>query len=441
MQNPGSKFNLSRLSLIQKIAAGYLAMAFFTSAALIFSYLHLHAVNQTAREIASKDLPVIGALIKLRSSLLAQESYAGKYVILTDPAFTDLFRQREKDSLAQLAVVRGTASAKDAAHLQALYDEYHKISELVFSERPGSEEKLSAAASRMLAAVDDLYAQRQDMLQTMLERSNRQQTTAMTWTIVISCVGFLLAVGVAPIITYRTYGEIRELQKATHRIAAGDFDFSPPIEGEDEIGVLAKDFTQMAARLKELEQMNLEASPLTRLPGNTAIERELEDRLNSGSEFAFCYADLDNFKPFSDRYGYAKGSELLRVTGDIIEATVREICGEQGFVGHVGGDDFVMVVPPDQAAAVCEKVIELFDVEALSHFAPEDRTAGGIEGTDRYGVQRFFPITTISVAVILCGGEQFRSAVDIARAAAKAKDAAKEHPGSSYLITRQEQAT
>lgn len=441
MENPDSKFSLSRLSLIQKIAAGYLAMAFFTSAALIFSYLHLHAVNQTAREIGNRDLPIIGALIKLRSSLLAQESYAGKYVIFSDPAFADLFRQREKETLVQLAVLQSSASRKEATRLQTLYGEYHNRSELLFSRRPGSEEQLSVAASRMLSGVDEIYARRQEMLQAMLERSNHQQTTAMTWTIAISLAGFLLAVGVAPIITYRTYGEIRELQKATHRIAAGDFDFAPPIEGEDEIGVLAKDFTQMAARLKELEQMNLEASPLTKLPGNTAIERELQERLDGGKEFAFCYADLDNFKPFSDRYGYAKGSELLRVTGDIIEDSVRELCAEEGFVGHVGGDDFVMVVPPEQAAAVCERVIERFDREAITHFSQEDRAAGGIEGTDRYGVQRFFPITTISVAVILCGGEEFRTAVDIARAAAKAKDAAKERPGSSYLITRQEQAT
>jgi GGDEF domain-containing protein len=441
MQNPRSKIRFSRLSLIQKIAAGYLAMAFFTSAALITSYLHLHSVNQTAGEIATRELPVISALIKLRGSLLAQESYAGKYVIFQDSAFAELFRQREKETLVNLAVVESSAAGKEADRLKALYGDYHQASERLFRDGAGNEERLRAAALRLLGAVDSLYANRQLLLQSMLARSNSQQTTAMKWTVVISCCGFLLAIAVAPIVTYRTYNEIRELQKATHRIAAGDFEFDSLIEGDDEIGVLAHDFTQMAARLKELEQMNLDASPLTRLPGNTAIERVLDERLKSGNEFAFCYADLDNFKPFSDRYGYSKGSELLRVTGDIIEATVKEECREEGFVGHVGGDDFVMVVPPGKVATVCEAVIEKFDSEVVRHFSPEDRAAGGIEGTDRYGVQRFFPITTISLAVIICGGEQYDSAVDIARAVAKAKDAAKEQPGSSYLITRQEQVS
>jgi diguanylate cyclase (GGDEF)-like protein len=257
----------------------------------------------------------------------------------------------------------------------------------------------------------------------------------MRWTFIISLTGLLLAVPIAGLVTYRTFQSVRQLQRATHRIAAGDFDFDPQIKGEDEVAELARDFTRMAARLKVLEQMNLDASPLTRLPGNIAIERVLDERLRSGTTFAFCYADLDNFKPFSDHYGYAKGSELLRVTGDLIEATVNSMCGHQGFVGHVGGDDYVMVVPAEKAAAVCEEVIRRFDAEVVRHFDKEHRKAGGIEGIDRYGVHRFFPITTISIAVIICGGERYGSAVDIARAAAEVKDSAKETPGSNYLIS------
>ena len=197
----------------------------------------------------------------------------------------------------------------------------------------------------------------------------------------------------------------------------------------------------MAARLKELERLNLDASPLTRLPGNAAIERVLEERLQGGAPFAFCYADLDNFKPFSDNYGYARGSELLRITGDLISAAVKAQGGADGFVGHVGGDDFVMVVPVDRAAPVCEALIESFDAEAIKHFRAEDRQAGGIEGCDRYGVQRFFPITTISIAVVVCGATEFASAVEIAKAVSLVKDSVKEMTGSSYRICRQGELT
>lgn len=416
-------------------------MAFFTMAALVFSSLNLYAINKTARQIASNDLPVISALIKLRSSLLAQESFAGKYAILRDPAFIELFRQREKESLANLAVLERTDGSGDLAALKPLYLKYQSASEQLFAGKSDTTVPLRSSAQKLLNALDASYVQRQDQLQAVLKHTSHQQKTAIRWTIVISCAGFLLAIGVAPFVTYRTFGAIRKLQRATHRIAAGDFDYDPQIPAGDEISELAKDFTRMAARLKELEQRSLDASPLTRLPGNFAIERVLDERLKSGTAFAFCYADLDNFKPFGDHYGYAKGSELLRITGDLIYAAVKAHGGAEGFVGHVGGDDFVMVVPTDRAVTVCEAVIKEFDAEVIKHFSPEDLKAGGIQGTDRYGVQRFFPVTTISIAVIVCGGADYSSAVEIARAAAKVKDSAKETPGSNYLISHQKQVT
>jgi len=432
-ENP-TKLSLSGLTLIQKIGLGYAAMAFFTMAALAFSSVNIYKSNNTARQIANNDLPVISALIELRTSLLTQESFAGKYAILKDPAFIELFRQRETESLASLAVLERTDSAEDFNKLKQLYLEYQTASQQLFAGKSGSTARLRSSALRLLSAVDASYVKRKDMLQSVLARANEQQKSTIWWTIIISCSGFLLAIGVAPFVTYRIFGTIRKLQRATHRIAAGDFDYDPQIPMGDEISELARDFTRMAARLKVLEQMSLDASPLTRLPGNSVIERVLEERLAIGAPFAFCYADLDNFKPYGDHYGYAKGSELLRVTGDLIDAAVKAHGGAQGFVGHVGGDDFVMVIPTDRVAPVCEAVIENFNTEVVKHFSLQDLEAGGIAGCDRYGVHRFFPVTTISIAVIICGNDQYSSAVDIARAAARVKDSAKESPGSNYLI-------
>lgn len=436
-----SKYGFAGLSLIQKIGVGYASMAFFTMAALVFSSLNLYAINNTAREIANEDLPMISALIKLRTSLLAQESFAGKYAILRDPAFIDLFRQREKESHSNLEVLEKADSPKELASLKRLYLDYQTASEKLFSDKLGDTVQMRSSALRLLSAVDAFYIKRQDMLQAELKRANYQQESTIRWTIVISCTGFLLAIGVAPFVTYRTFAAIRKLQRATHQIAAGDFDYDPQIPEGDEISDLAKDFTRMAARLKVLEKMSLDASPLTRLPGNLAIERVLEERLKSGEPFAFCYADLDNFKPFGDHYGYAKGSELLRVTGDLVYTAVQKEGGPDGFVGHVGGDDFVMVVSTDRAVPVCEAVIQTFDAEVVKHYSAVDLAAGGIQGCDRYGVHRFFPVTSISIAVIICGGDQYASAVDIARAAADVKDSVKETPGSSYLISHQKQVT
>jgi GGDEF domain-containing protein len=432
-------FRYSGFSLIQKISVGYAAMALFTTAALAFSSLSLYSLNRTARGIANNDLPIISSLIKLRTSLLAQESYAGKYAILKDPTFIELFHQREKESLGNLALLDQLDPARESATLKRLYADYRAASARLFAGE-GSAAQVRASALRTLSAVDAFYVKRQDRLQAELQSANYQQESTIRWTIIISCTGFLLAIGVAPFVTYRTFRAIRKLQRATHRIAEGDFDYDPQIPPGDEISDLARDFTRMAARLKVLEQNSLDASPLTRLPGNIAIERVLDQRLKGGATFAFCYADLDNFKPFSDHYGYAKGSELLRVTGDLILATVKQFGDPGSFVGHVGGDDFVMVLSTDKAPAICEAVINAFDAEVGKHFSPEDAARGGIEGCDRYGVHRFFPLTTISIAVIICGGDEFASAVDIARASAQVKDSVKETPGSSYLISRQKQA-
>lgn len=424
------------LSLIQKIVAGYAAMALFTMAALGFSSLHLYAINRTAGTIVTSDLPAINALIRLRGSLLAQEGFAGKFSILKDPAFARLFRQRGADSAANIAILEATLPPRELQEVKRLFEKYQGEAKRLLEDSGSDGAALRPTALKLLQAVDALYQRRQEKLQRVLRQADLQQQSALVWTVVISCTGFLLAMAVGVFVTYRTFHAIRKLQSATHRIAEGDFDYDPQIKGGDEISELAGDFTRMAARLKELERLSLDASPLTRLPGNFAIERVLDDRLRSGHPFAFCHADLDNFKPFSDYYGYAKGSDLLRATGVLIYDTVREHGGEDGFVGHIGGDDFVMVVATERAEPVCRAVIERFDAEVPRHFSPEEIEAGGIEGSDRYGVQRFFPLTSISIAVVICDRGAFASAVEIARAAAKVKDAAKERPGSSYLISR-----
>lgn len=221
-----------------------------------------------------------------------------------------------------------------------------------------------------------------------------------------------------------------------HRIAEGDFDYDPQLPAGDEIGALAGDFVRMGKKLKELEQMSLDASPLTRLPGNIAIERVLNRRLQSGEPFAVCYADLDNFKAFNDHYGYIKASEVIKLTAELIHDIVRQVAGGDAFVGHVGGDDFVMVVASDKGGPVCERVITRFDDFIRQHYSPEDLAKGAIEGVDRYGVPRTFPIMSISIAVVICSREKFASAVDVAKAAADIKDLLKSKPGSNYLINR-----
>jgi len=424
----------ARLTLLQKLIIGYAALTLFILAALIFSAYGLYSLKNTAHAIASNHLPAMNSLADLRNSLIDQEGYAGKYAIFKGSAFRDLFRQREKDFLAKLALLEKTGEEGDFTELKTRYDAYRQTAEKLFATG-GKTSELSGKAAQIFTILDALYTAQQHGLQGKLKAASRQERISFLWIMGLSLSGLLLAMAVAVAFTYQTFSAVRKLKRATHRIAAGDFTYQLQIPPGDELGDLAEDFIRMAARLKELEQISLDASPLTRLPGNIAIEREIEKRLLQG-KFALCYADLDNFKPFADRYGYAKASEVIRLTGEIIDEAVKGCSDSNAFVGHIGGDDFVMVLSDDSAVPVCESVIKAFDDEVIKHYTPEDRTRGGIEGPDRYGVQRFFPLMTISIAVIINEAGEFSNSLEIARTAAEIKDFAKEKPGSNYLIDR-----
>ena len=423
-----------RFTLLKKLVCGYAVLVLFVMAALLFSAGGLNSLNRTARDIATSHLPAINTLTRLRSSLIAQEGYAGKYAIFRSNEFRDLFLQREKAFQELLVLLSRTGRQRDVALLTSLYEEYLKAAARLFSEGVGNTAELKGIAAKIFAALDEIYTAQQRELQEKLEAANRQERHSLAWTMGLSLVGLLLAMFIAVAFTYRTFSAVRKLRRATQRIAEGDFSHDPQIPSGDELGDLAADFTRMAIRLKELEQISLDASPLTRLPGNIAIERVIERRLKEG-RFALCYADLDNFKAFTDTYGYVKGSELIRITGEIIYDMVKANAGNDAFVGHIGGDDFVMVLSVDSVVPVCETVIKAFDAEVVKHYTQEDLARGGIEGPDRYGVQRFFPVMTISIAVIVNEIGEFSTSVELARTAAEIKDYVKEKPGSNYLVS------
>jgi diguanylate cyclase (GGDEF)-like protein len=251
---------------------------------------------------------------------------------------------------------------------------------------------------------------------------------------VLAFAGVSLTVLVAVFVIYSLSQSIRKLKRATHRIAAGDFSYDPHIPPGDEIGDLAQDFMQMAARLKELEELSLDASPLTRLPGNIAIERAINHRLHNESSFAMCYLDLDNFKSYNDRYGYIKASEMLQEAGRVIHEAVRTVNDPDAFVGHIGGDDFVVIVTADAAEQVCRAILAAIDAMVLDYYTDEDRGRGYIEGEDRYGVFRKFPLVSISIAALICRPGDYGSAAEIATAAARVKDRVKEASGSNFSI-------
>ena len=164
------------------------------------------------------------------------------------------------------------------------------------------------------------------------------------------------------------------------------------------------------------------ANPLTFLPGNIPITEHIERLLASGGEFVACYGDLNNFKPFNDHYGYWRGDEMIRL---MARCAVGHCDPQRDFVGHVGGDDFILLFQSDDWEPRCERLVEAFDREARGLYDELGIAAGGIDAEDRHGVMRFFPFTTLSIGAVRVRRGQYRTAEQVASAAAAAKHGAK----------------
>jgi signal transduction histidine kinase/GGDEF domain-containing protein len=193
---------------------------------------------------------------------------------------------------------------------------------------------------------------------------------------------------------------------------------------------------ELAARVEAVLRRRHAArsvSPITRLPSGPAIEEEVERRLGARVPFALCYADLDDFKAYNDHYGYARADEVILETGDLIRRVAREAGGETAFVGHVGGDDFVLVTDADRADETCRRVLADFDRLIPLHYDREDRERGHIEAEDRFGIRRRYPLMGLSLVAVWAPPGRFAVHGELARAAAELKKRAKAIPGSVYL--------
>ena len=187
--------------------------------------------------------------------------------------------------------------------------------------------------------------------------------------------------------------------------------------------------------VRSVTELRLEAArhanPLTFLPGNIPISLHIRRLLDSGATFVACYLDLNHFKPFNDQYGYWRGDEMIRL---LARLAVAHSDPQRDFVGHVGGDDFLILFQSGDWRARCEQIIREFAAQALALYDAAARQAGGIQAEDRHGVPRFFPCTTVSIGALCLRAGQCRDAEEVASQAALAKRLAKQASGGLHVI-------
>lgn len=228
-----------------------------------------------------------------------------------------------------------------------------------------------------------------------------------------------------PIIFLSANGE-RESRLAELEAGADDY-LTKPYDAEELL-------VRIGAALRRTSGLRA-VNPLSGLPGNTTITEEIDRRLAEGSAFSLLYADIDRFKEFNDHYGFARGDRMIARVAQLLEEIAE--CGDvPRFLGHIGGDDFVLLAGLDEAEAVAERITRRFDTEAPSLYDAEDRARGWLEARDRRGGLRHIPFASLSIGIVNVTPGRFEGATAAARAAAEVKEVAKRRPGSTWVVDR-----
>lgn len=209
--------------------------------------------------------------------------------------------------------------------------------------------------------------------------------------------------------------------------------------GADEVLTEITPAAEVHSRLNAVlarSDRDVHVHPSTRLPGTDIIETCITRQLAKQAVFAVAYADLDHFKEFNDRYGYHEGDRVIRVLARILHDVVKGLCGEEGFVGHIGGDDFIFIIPAGAVQSVCAEIVEVFDLLVPFQYSESDRKAGYFFGKDRRGQLHRVPLMTLSIGVVTNDRRPFTSAAQVSELATEMKAFAKSLPGSVFSVDR-----
>lgn len=229
-----------------------------------------------------------------------------------------------------------------------------------------------------------------------------------------------------PIIMLTGKGEVTD---KVHGIKSGADDYMVKPFEPQELAARVKMILRRAAR-------DLDANPLTRLPGNVSILNEIQKHIDKNDPIVVCYIDLDNFKAFNDKYGFEKGDEVIKNTARILIGSVQEKGTPQDFIGHIGGDDFVVVTAPSNIDALCKNIISKFDAMAPSLHNKEDREKGYIIGKNRHGEINKIPLISISISVVTDKKKKIKHVAQVGEMGAELKKYAKTLSGSNYVTER-----
>jgi diguanylate cyclase (GGDEF)-like protein len=255
--------------------------------------------------------------------------------------------------------------------------------------------------------------------------------------VILSAIFIILAnILFGYLLSKEVIGPIKVLNQVTKIIADGDLSVRTNIHTQDELEELGLTFNYMTEELIKMKERAENANPLTKLPGNIVIHEQVDKRINENLKFVVIYCDLDNFKAFNDKYGIAKGDVAIKLTADIFREAANNKGNSQDFVGHEGGDDFILLTTPEKAQDVADYITKEFDKQVRSLYSQEDLTQGFIIAHARDGTVKQFPIMTISLAGVTNVHRTITSYGEVTNIAAEVKKKAKAIEGSVFVMDK-----
>lgn len=434
-----------KLTISRKLLLIYFFMALLTVLSSTYAIVSLYRINHLAFNLANRDFSLLNASKQMTAIILDLEGTEKKYLILKDPSIEAIYWERHAELKALIAKTHQTTQGDISKHLDRIAalnrrhsDNFRREVELIKENRPEEAVALSRGKGDQLTndltqTTRNLQKTADEDIDSRLALINAEGQKSARTTMFLSTFSLTAGLLLAIMITLNISRPLVQLKRATGAIAEGQFDYPVSIVRHDEIGSLAKAFRSMKERLKILEGKLRDESPLTGLPGNRAIEEAIESRLLTKKRFSLCHVDLDHFKPFADKYGYAWGSEVIKEVAHILREQCKTTEDQSDFVGHIGGDDFIIIAAPKRAEEICHAVTRDFDKRIGRFYSQSDRETGFIVGKDRQGILRKFPLISVTIAIVTDDGTLFPNSLDMARKAAELKEVVKAMKGNNVV--------
>ncbi len=436
---------LFRLTLSMKLLLGFLSCGILTVLIAHIALSNLQRLNEINDRVITRDILLEETANEMIDTLLAQERYGRRSLILKSSELEALFWKKSDEFKMLRRQIGNLLNVSDLplARIATLHREYNRLYQAGFENA----DDFSSSAYKGHVLIQKEKEELLELLQRIARDGKKGQSEKSLETVNIShstfwtvsgltAGGLLLGIIIALVITHNISRSIKQLELSTREISKGKFDRLPEVHSQDELGDLSRSFQRMAQSLKSLEERHLDANPLTYLPGSITIENVLNKRLKNKTPTAFCQLDLNNFKAFNDRYGYARGNEIIQMTANIVTETVNTEGNEGDFVGHIGGDDFVVITSPKTYERICRVIIDSFDKRVPDLYDPEDRQRGYIRGETRQGESASFPVMTMAISVVTNQYCPLQNHIQVAEIAAEIKNYAKSFPHSTFVVDR-----